>query len=226
MRLILIRHGQTESNVHRLLDTAMPGPGLTELGQQQAAGLVSALAEQPLDAIYSSIATRAQQTAAPLAANRELVPIIREGAREIAAGDLEMSAEMASVMAYLKVVSAWLQGDREVRMAGADTGTEVLSRFDAVVQEALEAGHNSAAIVSHGAMIRTWTACRAVNIDQRTPEKYDLSNTGVVVLEDGTGDPERPWTVTSWAGEPAGGAQLADPLHDGPNVGSWTAESR
>ncbi|POC80683.1 histidine phosphatase family protein, partial [Vibrio vulnificus] len=43
MRLILIRHGQTESNVHRLLDTAMPGPGLTELGQQQAAGLVSAL---------------------------------------------------------------------------------------------------------------------------------------------------------------------------------------
>ena len=226
MRLILIRHGQTESNVQRLLDTAMPGPELTELGQQQAEGLVSALADQPLDAVYTSVATRAQQTGAPLAASRNVTPIVREGAREIAAGELEMSGEMSSVMTYLKVVSAWLQGDREARMPGADTGVEVLSRFDDVVQEALDAGHESVAIVSHGAMIRTWTACRAVNVDPRTPEKYDLSNTGVVVLENNSGDPERPWTVTSWAGQPAGGSDLADPLHDGPNVGSWTAESR
>ena len=32
MRLILVRHGQTPSNIERLLDTGAPGPGLTELG--------------------------------------------------------------------------------------------------------------------------------------------------------------------------------------------------
>lgn len=43
MRLILIRHGQTPSNVEHFLDTAVPGPGLTELGSQQMAGACAAL---------------------------------------------------------------------------------------------------------------------------------------------------------------------------------------
>ena len=34
MRLLLIRHGQTPSNVLGLLDTAVPGPGLTDLGDR------------------------------------------------------------------------------------------------------------------------------------------------------------------------------------------------
>ena len=36
MRLILVRHGQTPSNIERLLDTGAPGPGLTELGLAQS----------------------------------------------------------------------------------------------------------------------------------------------------------------------------------------------
>ena len=39
MRLTLVRHGQTPSNVLGLLDTAPPGPGLTDLGQLQAASV-------------------------------------------------------------------------------------------------------------------------------------------------------------------------------------------
>src|SRR5699024_5083913 len=33
MRLLLIRHGQTPSNVEGILDAGYPGPGLTALGQ-------------------------------------------------------------------------------------------------------------------------------------------------------------------------------------------------
>ena len=36
MRLLLIRHGQTPSNLKHLLDTEAPGPTLTPLGQEQA----------------------------------------------------------------------------------------------------------------------------------------------------------------------------------------------
>ena len=43
MRLILILHGQTTSNVDGLLDTDEPGAGLTGLGFVQAAGLPDAL---------------------------------------------------------------------------------------------------------------------------------------------------------------------------------------
>ena len=38
--LILLRHGQTTSNVDRLLDTRLPGAALTELGQEQALSLI------------------------------------------------------------------------------------------------------------------------------------------------------------------------------------------
>ena len=35
MRLLLIRHGETPGNVLGQLDTAHPGPGLTDLGERQ-----------------------------------------------------------------------------------------------------------------------------------------------------------------------------------------------
>ena len=44
MRLLLIRHGQTPSNVLGALDTLVPGPGLTPLGLEQAAAIPDALA--------------------------------------------------------------------------------------------------------------------------------------------------------------------------------------
>ena len=72
MRLMLIRHGQTPSNVLGLLDTNPPGPGLTDLGIRQAAALPATLAGCRIDAIYASNQPRAQLTAQPLAAARGL----------------------------------------------------------------------------------------------------------------------------------------------------------
>ena len=202
----------------------MPGPALTDLGSEQAQALVPALAEEPLDAIYSSIALRAQQTAQPLADERALELQVREGVREITAGELEMAGDLPSIKKYLKVVFGWLVGQPELRMPGGETGIEVLGRFDEVVQEVLDAGHRSAAIVSHGAMIRIWAASRAVNADLQNPQKYDLSNTGVVVLDYEDNGTDRPWRLVSWTAEPAGGAAVADSRHDGPDLEGLSAE--
>lgn len=225
MRLILIRHGQTPSNVRRLLDTAMPGPALTDLGTEQAQALVPALAEERLEAIYSSTALRAQQTAQPLADERALELQVREGVREISAGELEMAGDLPSIKKYLKVVFSWLIGEPELRMPGGETGTEVLNRFDEVVKEVLDAGHSSAAIISHGAMIRIWAASRAANADLQNPQKYDLSNTGVVILDYQNDDTERPWQLVSWTAEPAGGPAVADSRHDGPDLEGLSTET-
>ena len=56
MRLLLIRHGQTPGNVLGQLDTAFPGPGLTGLGERQAAALPEALADEDIEAIQASLA--------------------------------------------------------------------------------------------------------------------------------------------------------------------------
>ena len=71
-RLILLRHGQTYSNVARRLDTRPPGAELTDTGRNQAWNVGAELAEfcgagngSPgrLGAVVSSVALRAQQTA-------------------------------------------------------------------------------------------------------------------------------------------------------------------
>lgn len=87
MKLWLIRHGQTPSNVLGLLDTAVPGPGLTDLGLEQAAAIPDALRDQQLSTVFASSQTRAQLTAAPLAADRKLPVQVRPGLREVSAGD-------------------------------------------------------------------------------------------------------------------------------------------
>ncbi|WP_104086484.1 histidine phosphatase family protein [Arthrobacter sp. GMC3] len=219
MRLILIRHGQTPNNILNLLDTAVPGPGLTKLGEDQAAAVPDALREEQIQAIYVSNLTRTALTAQPLARDRGLTPIMREGLREISAGSLEMKGDMESVMAYMTTMKSWLTGDLAVRMPGADTGFDVLDRFDAVVREAATAyPDGTVAMVSHGAMIRFWAGHRSENIDWSDPTYHELSNTGIVVLEGepGDGSARGGWHIESWQGSPAGGVGGVD--FDGPTA--------
>ncbi|KUN88446.1 histidine phosphatase family protein, partial [Streptomyces griseoruber] len=185
---------------------AVPGPGLTALGEQQAAALVDALAGEDLDALYASTLVRTQLTAAPLAAARGLDVHVRDGIREVFAGDLEMQAgESAHAALYMRTVFAWAAGDLGLRIPGGESGAEFLARYDAVVAEAAAGDASAVALVSHGAAIRTWTAARARNVDVPFAAAHGLANTGTVILE---GDPASGWQVLTWAGaavRPAGG---------------------
>jgi probable phosphoglycerate mutase len=136
MRLILVRHGQTPANVDGILESTVPGPGLTALGHEQAEELVEALADEKIDAIFVSSMIRTHLTAAPLVAARSIEPSVRDGLREIAAGDVEGNTDEASVHQYVHTLLEWCAGELDVRMPGAETGHEVIARFDEVVDEA------------------------------------------------------------------------------------------
>lgn len=210
MRLLLIRHGQTPANVVGSLDTAPPGPGLTELGHQQAEAVPLALQNERIDGVYASILTRTQLTSAPLTRSLGRPPAtVLPGIHEIAAGDLEERTDRRAVERYLETVWAWGSGDPTPRMPGAEDGTAFFARFDADIR-AIAAAHprGTAVAFSHGAAIRVWCAARAVNLPPRYAAFSSLDNTGVVVLE---GDPDAGWTVESWGGQPVGGMELHDP---------------
>ncbi|MBL1103358.1 histidine phosphatase family protein [Streptomyces sp. 5-8] len=198
MRLILVRHGQTPSNVDGLLDTAAPGPGLTPLGEAQAAALPEALAGEDIEALYASTLIRTQQTAAPLAAARGLDVVVRDGIRELSAGRLEMvPGHTPEGERYLRTAFAWAAGDTALRMPGGESGAEALTRYDAVIAEAAASGARAVAMVSHGAAIRVWTAARAGNVDVAFAAVRPLANTGVVILD---GSPSDGWRALSWEG--------------------------
>lgn len=79
--LLVIRHGQTSGNgAHYVGREDVP---LSAVGREQAAALVDALADRPLDAIYCSPLARARATARPLARARGLVERTRPELQEI-----------------------------------------------------------------------------------------------------------------------------------------------
>lgn len=214
MRLILLRHGQTPSNVAGVLDTAPPGPGLTDLGRRQAAAVPEALAAQPIDAIFASNQLRALQTASPLADARRLDVAVLSGLREIAAGDLEMAGDADSIHCYIGTLMSWLDGDLARRIPGGPNGFQMLERFDAAIDGIVRevGGAGSAVAVSHGAAIRVWATSRAVSGPDPDLHRH-LDNTGAVVLDRAAaGD----WRVVSWSSEAIGGKALDAATDSGP----------
>lgn len=207
MRLLLVRHGQTPANVTGLLDAEVPGPGLTDLGQEQAEALPAALGDRGIERLFTSSMVRTQITAAPLARALGLEPVVLPGLREIEAGDLQGKRDTVSVQSYLAAAYAWTAGDRDERMPGAEDGHAFFARYDDAVQQIEATGAEVAAAFSHGAAIRIWAAVTAQNVPADLGRNRHLENTGVVELEGSTADG---WRLVDWAGEPIGGDALTD----------------
>jgi probable phosphoglycerate mutase len=92
VRLMLVRHGETEGNVSQVWHGALDAP-LTERGRQQVEATAARLCEihrqQPVDVFYVSPLPRAQSTASAIAAAISVSPVVEEGLREFDLGDWE-----------------------------------------------------------------------------------------------------------------------------------------
>lgn len=198
MKLFLVRHGETSSNLIGALDTAIPGADLSEAGLLQSAQLVDRFSEITIDALFTSTLIRTQQTIEPLSKATGLIPTVLDGLREISAGTFEMRTDEEAVIGYMTAVGSWIMGDTSVRMPGSETGDEFLARYDDAVKTIVASGAETAILVSHGAAIRTWVGHRCDLTDWEGAAFASLPNTGAIELE-GTIDN---WTILSWTRRP------------------------
>lgn len=89
MKFILFRHGQTDSNIHNIIQGAGVNTPLNVTGIAQAAALAEKAPQLGLDKIYSSTLTRAIQTATLSAAKCHLAVEPLDGLEEFHYGDAE-----------------------------------------------------------------------------------------------------------------------------------------
>ncbi len=190
LRLVLARHGQTDSNVLRALDSRPPGAPLNDLGHAQAAALGGRLAGDPVTAVYASRAIRAQQTAAPIALAHDLPVTVRDGVQELFCGDLEGRSDVASREQFDLTYNAWWLGDLDAHLPGGESAHELRDRFLPVVEQITTGATGSVVLVSHGAAIRL--AAAALLGD--TAETMYVPNAGLVVLRSGAGG----WELEHW----------------------------
>ncbi len=199
LRLLLVRHGETPSNVLGLLDSLPPGPSLTPLGRHQADELANRLATEPVVAVYSSVAVRAQETAAPVADRHGLPVQVAPGLHEVFVGDLECSNTPADITAFVAVYQAWHAGDVDAAMPGGETGRQLLDRYLPVIAR-IRATHADGVVVlvGHSASIRLVGRTLSPNVTASFADTHFVRNCHAVVLEaDGPG-----WRCLDWAGTP------------------------
>jgi len=149
MKVLLIRHGMTEGNIHRRYNGRTDDP-LCEQGilQAQAAGILSDMAH-----VYVSPMKRAMQTAKICFPNAQMHII--DDLREMDFGDFEgrTADEMACDPAYLE----WIKGNCEGECPNGESivtfKKRVQTAFIAVVHDAFERQIKELAVIAHGGSI-------------------------------------------------------------------------
>ena len=190
VRLVLARHGQTDANVVRALDSRPPGVPLNDLGHAQAAALGGRLSTAPVTAVYASRAIRAQQTAAPIAVAHDLPVTVLDGVQEVFCGDLEGRSDLPAREEFDRTYAAWWQGDLDAHLPGGESAHDLRDRFVPVLRQLTAGATGTVVLVSHGAAIRL--AAAALLGD--TAETGYVPNAGLVILTPADGR----WTLEHW----------------------------
>ncbi|GAB4437888.1 MAG: alpha-ribazole phosphatase [Anaerolineae bacterium] len=162
LRLLLIRHGETDWNAQGRYQGQTDIP-LNAVGWQQAQALAQRLAREPLTAIYASDLRRAGQTATVIAEPHQLPVRHDPRLREMRFGVFEGLTYAEIAARYPEALAAWQQ-NRDTPPPGG----EALAAFSARVRDffdAVIAAHDDAAVlvVAHGGALRDMI-CRALDI--------------------------------------------------------------
>jgi broad specificity phosphatase PhoE len=143
----LLRHGEV-FNPQGVLYGRAPGFVLSDRGLAMAERVAERLGDRDITHIVSSPLERAQQTAAPLAKVREVVPVIDE--RVIESTNVFEGRQFAIGQSLIRRPSVWRHLVNPFKPSWGEPYTEVAARMWAAVEDARDAaeGHE-ALIVSH-----------------------------------------------------------------------------
>jgi broad specificity phosphatase PhoE len=195
--LTLIRHAESEANAAGIIDTSVPGPGLTDKGRTEAQEIADQLSRNHYDGVYASSMARAQQTAAPLARELGRQVQILPGLREINAGWFDDKPGSVVHAPYLLAPQAWIHGQRTAAIPGSIDGNQFNEDFSAAVQRIYDSGDANPVAFSHAASIMAWTLMNVRNPRDELMTDHPLPNIGRVVIK---GSPATGWKLVDWDG--------------------------
>lgn len=195
--LTFIRNAQSQANADGVIDTAVPGPSLTDDGKGQAQQLAHQVGHTEFDALYSSPMSADQQTAGPLATEVGRQVEVLQGLQSIDAGWYNGKPESMANSTYMLAPVRWVDGEVGTSIPGSVSGSDFNSRFGAAIRKIYDSGHNKPAVFSQGTAIMVWTLMNVKNPKLSLLNSHVLPNVGRVVI---TGNPTTGWTLVDWDG--------------------------
>jgi probable phosphoglycerate mutase len=164
MRLVLVRHGETEHNRGRVTLGRADVP-LNELGRQQAQAVAGAVARFAPDAVYSSPLSRALDTAKAVGVACGVEVTVEPALIEMDVGELEHLTGAELRERHPAFLQLWLgEGGAEARMPGGESLREVQERAGAAVDRIAQArADGTVVLVTHNFVILA-LLCRALDL--------------------------------------------------------------
>jgi len=177
-RVIAIRHGETDWNVAMRIQGQLD-IGLNDAGRWQARRLAEALADEALDAVYSSDLARARDTAQAVAGRAGLAVRTDAGLRERGFGVFEGLTFAEIEQRFPEPARRWRQRDASFGPEGGETLAAFYDRAVAGVT-ALAARHRGQhiAVVAHGGVLDAlYRAASRVALD--APRTWAVGNASI-----------------------------------------------
>jgi broad specificity phosphatase PhoE len=153
-RLYLVRHGATPLTAEDKFSGAA-NVFLSDMGRMQAERLAQRLADDDINAIYTSPLDRTLETANIIAKPHKLIPIPRDGLREISHGHWEGLSRKEVEEKFPGEYETWESDPFTFAPVDGESGISVLARALPVIRE-IVADHKdqNVLVVSHKATIR------------------------------------------------------------------------
>lgn len=149
IKLLLIRHGETEWNLQRRIQGGGSDPELSSSGRAQAKALAKHLKNFEIEAIYSSPLKRAMYTGKAIAYYHNLKVHSERDLREVDVGEMEGT----SLDSLYKDFSSYLIESSDhtgtLKIAGGESLTDLRERVWTVVQRIKEQHTRTVIITSH-----------------------------------------------------------------------------
>lgn len=188
MRLLLVRHGQTDSNVEGRSQGRRDVP-LNEHGRRQAAALAERLREPAPAAVYASPSQRAQDTAAAIAAACGVEVSTDERLAELDQGELDGLTPPEMRERDPEFLRRWMSEDpAELTMPGGESLADAQRRMLGAVRD-IVARHADETVVavSHNLALKA-LLCELLGVPLATFRGFRIdvaSVSAVDVLDDG-----------------------------------------
>jgi probable phosphoglycerate mutase len=186
LRIILVRHGETDWNQEGRVQGSGSDRELTETGKQQAESIGLKLRQERIQAIYSSPLRRALDTAQVIARHHQVEVQIEPSLNEIYAGELE-GIPIKKLGSYLSELVAREQGDESVsKLYGGERLAAVQQRAWSTIQRLADKHSDGAIVVVSHYFVILSIICSMLNMppSEMGRLKLDVGSISTIVFSE------------------------------------------
>ncbi len=182
LKVILVRHGETDWNQERRVQGSGSDRPLTETGKKQAENIALRLKREQIQAVYSSPLQRALDTARAIARQHKLEVQIEPSLNEIYAGELE-GKSLTKIGGFLKELVARERGEEAViKLYGGESLTRVQQRAWSTIRQIADKYDEGVIVVVGHYFIILSIICSVLNLPLSEMGRFRLNTASISTI--------------------------------------------